>query len=272
MMKKIIVLFNGIRAPWHITTFAINIAKQSNAEVNALFLKDERRDNPYPDDMESTEINLTGKKEEVENEELKEKNIELFKTFCNDEKVQCHFEKNISLNQLVDFSSGTDLIVTDSHDDLQRYSLKDILAGVNCPVCLISVNATEIKKTVLLYDGSEDALHAITTYSKLFPKLCKGKTYLVTINPKEKVKMVDRKAIMKELKQKFSNLEMVSLSGNLEKKLIEFLDEHTENTIVVMGAYGRSAISRLFNPSLSRVILEQSRTSLFIAHDGQDSK
>ena len=171
------------------------------------------------------------------------------------------------MKQLVDFSSGADLIVADSHDDLQHYSLKDILAEVNCPVCLISVNATEIKKTILLYDGSEDALHAITTYSRLFPKLCEEKSYLVTINAKEKVKIADRKAIMQKLEQKFSNLEMVSLSGNLDKKLIEFLDDHTENTIVVMGAYGRSAISRLFNPSLSNVILEQSRTSLFIAHD-----
>ena len=73
--------------------------------------------------------------------------------------------------------------------------------------------------------------------------------------------------MMNKFEQKFSNLEMVLLSGNTEKKLIEFLDEHTENAIVVMGAYGRSAISLLFNPSLSNVILEQSRTSLFIAHD-----
>jgi nucleotide-binding universal stress UspA family protein len=266
-MKKIIVLFNGIRAPWHVTTFSLNIAKQSSAELYALFLKDERRDNPYPDDMELTEINLTGKEEKAENEELEEKNIEVFKTFCDDEKVKCHFEKNISLKQLVEFSSGADLIVADSHDDLQRYSLKDILAEVNCPVCLISVNATEIKKTILLFDGSEDALHAITTYSRLFPKLCKEKSYLVTINAKEKVKKADGKAIVQKIEQIFSNLQIVSLSGNLDKKLIEFLDDHTENTIVVMGAYGRSAISRLFKPSLSNIILEQSRTSLFIAHD-----
>jgi nucleotide-binding universal stress UspA family protein len=267
MMKKIIVLTNGISAPWHIITFALNIARQSNAEVYALFLKDERRNNPYPSDMESTETNLYGKKAEVENEELEEKNIAVFKTFCDNEKVKCHVEKNISLEQLIDSSSGADLIVADLRDDLQRYSLKDILAGVNCPVCLISVNATEIKKTILLYDGSEDALHAITTYSILFPKLCKEKSYLVTINANKKVKKMDLKAIMQKLEQKFSNLQMVSLSGNLDKKLIEFLDEHTENTMVVMGAYGRSAISRLFNPSLSNIILEQSRTSLFIAHD-----
>jgi hypothetical protein len=266
MMKEIIVIFNGISAPWHITTFAINVAKQSNAELYALFLKDERRDNPYPSDMKSTEIKLTRKREKVENEELEEKKIAVFRAFCEDENVKCHFDKNVSLKQLVDFSSRSDLVVADSHDNLQHYSLKDILAEVKCPVCLISVNATEIKKTILLYDGSEDALHAITTYSRLFPKLIKEKSYLVTINTKGKVKMTDRKATMQKLEQEFSNREIVSLSGNLDEKLIEFLDDHTENTIVVMGAYGRSGVSRLFNPSLSNVILEQSRTSLFIAH------
>src|SRR5450432_1532144 len=187
MMKKIIVLFNGISAPWHITTFALKIARQNNSEVYALFLKDERIHISYPGDMVSTEIKLTGKNEKAENEELEEKNIEIFKNFCDDEKVTCHFEKNISLKQLVDASSGADLIVADCHDDLQRYSIKDILAGVNCPVCLISVNAAEIQKTILLYDGSENALYAIITYSRLFPELCKKKSYLVTINEKEKV-------------------------------------------------------------------------------------
>jgi len=266
-MKKIIVLFNGINAPWHITTFAINIAKQTNAEIYALFLKDERRNYSYPSDMESVETNVSAEKERDENEELKRKNAALFKTFCDDAQVACNFEKEISLKQLVDFSSDADIIVINSHDDLQRYSLKDILAELKCPVCLISVNATEIRKSILLYDGSRQALHAITAYSRLFPKLCGEKTYLVTINPKEKITEAAMMATMEKLQKKFSNLKMVSLSGNLEETLIEFLDENTENSMVVMGAYGRSAISRLFKPSLSNVILEQSRTSLFIAHN-----
>ena len=66
------------------------------------------------------------------------------------------------------------------------------MAEVKCPICLISVNATKIKTAILLYDGSDDALLAIKTYSNLFPKLCKKKTYLVTINEKEKIKEAQR--------------------------------------------------------------------------------
>ena len=267
MMKKIIVLFNGINAPWHITTFALNIAKQNNAEVQAMFLKDEENPYPFPSDITSVQNDFSPAKEKVDDEILEEKNVQLFKNFCEDEKVKCSFEMNVSLKKLVGLSAGADCIVADSHDDFRKYSLKDIMAEVKCPLCLISVNATKIKNAILLYDGSDDAMLAIKAYSNLFPKLNKRKTFLVTINEKEKIKKKHREAISQKLEKRFADLETVSLTGNLEKKLIEFLDDHIENTMVVMGAYGRSAISLLFKPSLANLVLSQSRTSLFIAHD-----
>lgn len=265
-MKKIIVLFNGISAPWHITTFAINFAKQNNAEVHALFLKDEIMDYPYLSDITSVQKEASTRKERTDNTMLEEKNIELFKTFCDDENVSCFFERDISLKKLINFSVDAHVVIADSHDEFQKYSLNDILAGVKCPVCLISANATEIKTSILLYDGRDDAKHAIDAYAGIFPKLCLEKGYVLTINEGNSAQPLSSEALQNFL-QKFPKLEIVSLKGNLEKKLIEFLDEHTENTMVVMGAYGRSAISRLFKPSLSNVVLNQSRTSLFIAHD-----
>ncbi len=265
-MKKIIVIFNAIKTPWHIATFAINIAKQNDAEVNVLFLKDETPGYPYPSDIASVQKDLLPKKEKADNEILEEKNIQLFKTFCNDEKVKFSFEKNVSLKKLVDLSSDADCIVTDSQDDFRKYSLKDILAQVKCPISLISVNATKIKAAILLYDGSDDAMLAIETYSNLFPKLAKKKTYLVTINENEKLKKKEMGSFAQKFEKRFSNLEIVLLKGDLQKKLIEFLDDHAENSIVVMGAYGRNALSLLFKPSLANVVLDQSRASLFIAH------
>jgi hypothetical protein len=260
-MKKILVLFNGINAPWHITTFALEVAKKNNSEVHVLFLKDVAIDYPYPSDITSVQKDYSSKKEKADNKKLEDKNVALFTTFCNDEKVACYFEKNVSLKKLVDFTADADIIITDSHDDFQKYALKDILAQSKCPICLISANATKIRTNVLLYDGSDDAIHAIETYCNLFSKLCGEKSFILTIN-EGKVNKLPSKSLL----QKFNNIKAVSLSGNMEKKLIEFLDEHTENTMVVMGAYGRSAISRLFKPSLSNVIINQSRTSLFIAH------
>ena len=181
--------------------------------------------------------------------------------------MKCSFGKEVSLKKLIDLSSDADCIVADSHDDFRKYSLKDIMAEVKCPICLISVNATKIKTAILLYDGSDDALKQIENTKDKIMKLCKKKTYLVTINEKKKMKKKHRESLLQKLEKRFSDLEIVSLTGKVEKKLLEFLDDHTENAMVVMGAYGRSAISLLFKPSLSNVVLSQTRTSLFIAHD-----
>ncbi len=67
-MKKIIVLFNGINAPWHITTFALNIAKQNDAEIYALFLKDETPGYIYPSDIASVQQELSPKGEQKDND------------------------------------------------------------------------------------------------------------------------------------------------------------------------------------------------------------
>jgi len=261
-MKKIFVLFNGISAPWHITTFAFNIAKSNNASLHVVFLNDEVSDYPYPSDITSVQKSYSPKREKADNKKLEEKNIALFKTMCDDEKVGCHFEQDVSLKNLVNFSPGADILITDSHDNFQRYALKDLLARVKCPVCLISSNATEIKANILLYDGSDNSIHAIETYGHLFPKLCKKQSFILTINEGP-----ISKPLSKSLLQKFTNTTTLSLSGNSEIKLIEFLDGHPKDTMLVTGEYGRSAISRLFKPGLSEVILNQSKTSIFITHN-----
>ena len=261
-MKKILVLFNGISAPCHITRFAFNIAKSNNAALHVLFLKDEVSDYPFPGDIASVQKSYSTKTEKADNKKLEEKNIALFKTFCDDEKVACHFEIDVSLKNLVNFSPGADIIITDSHDNFQRYSLKDLLARVKCPVCLISSNATEIKTNILLYDGSNNSINAMETYGQLFPKLCGKKSFVLTIN-EGKIS----KPLSQSLLQKFTNISTVSLSGNSEIKLIEFLDQHKKDTMVITGEYGRSAISRLFKPDLSDVIINQTRTSIFITHN-----
>lgn len=97
MMKKILVLFNGINAPWRITTFALNIAKQNNAEVHAMFLKDEENAYPFPSDITSVQKDFSSEKQKADDEILEEKNVQLFKTFSDDEKVKCSFEMNVSL-------------------------------------------------------------------------------------------------------------------------------------------------------------------------------
>lgn len=261
-MKKILVLFNGISAPWHISAFAMALAKENLSGLHVLILKDEVAGYPFPSDITTVQKDYSPKEEKAENKMLEAKIIDLFTNLCNDENVACSFEKNVSFKEMIAFTANADIVITDSNEDFKKYALSDVLAGAKCPVCLVSDNATQIKTNVLLYDGTADASHAIESYCNLFPKRCKEKSFILTINEGK-----ENKLLSKSILEKFTNLTTVLLSGNKEKKLIEFLDEHAENAMVVIGAYGRSAISRLFKPSLSNVIINQNKSSLFIAHN-----
>jgi nucleotide-binding universal stress UspA family protein len=53
----------------------------------------------------------------------------------------------------------------------------------------------------------------------------------------------------------------------LQKELVSFVRKNDQQTIVVMGAYGRNAVSRLFHRSLSNVVIEETNALVFIMHE-----
>jgi nucleotide-binding universal stress UspA family protein len=56
------------------------------------------------------------------------------------------------------------------------------------------------------------------------------------------------------------------LTGDAETKLLDYLKLSGDNAVVVMGAYGRSALSRMFHQSLSNRIIQEVNIPVFITH------
>jgi nucleotide-binding universal stress UspA family protein len=69
------------------------------------------------------------------------------------------------------------------------------------------------------------------------------------------------------LPQHFPVLQKQILQGNLQKELVSFIRKNDEQAVVVMGAYGRNAVSRLFHRSLSNIVIEETNALLFIMHE-----
>jgi nucleotide-binding universal stress UspA family protein len=65
----------------------------------------------------------------------------------------------------------------------------------------------------------------------------------------------------------FSNYTLELLEGNVKKEIDNFVQQYPENTVVVLGAFGRTALSRLFHPSLAKEILNETKATVFIAHE-----
>jgi nucleotide-binding universal stress UspA family protein len=69
------------------------------------------------------------------------------------------------------------------------------------------------------------------------------------------------------LPQHFSRLQQQILHGNLHRELVRFIRKGEDSTLVIMGAYGRNAVSRLFHRSLANVVIEETNACLFIMHE-----
>ena len=64
----------------------------------------------------------------------------------------------------------------------------------------------------------------------------------------------------------FQNAEYEILHGDAEQELLKYLKTSGENAIVVMGAYGRNALSRMFHQSLSNKVIREAGIPVFITH------
>ena len=263
-MKKILVVFNGINAPWHILRFATSIAKTKDALVQGIFLMDHEVKDPFPNDLALTETDVTRGTVSEEDAILESHNITMFENICKASGVVCQIEKKALLEELIEQSSQADLVVVDTTPDFQEYSLHDILKDAHCPVCLVSINTPVVEKIILLYNGSASSKFAIERFNDLFPEWLHLPTTLLSINPPEKFENDD--FLNNWLPGHFTQLDIVRLHGNEKKELVNFLNKDPNNVLVVMGAFGRNIISRFFHHSLSNVILDETKVSLFTTH------
>lgn len=270
-MKKILVINNIITSPAHLIAFAIDTAKEISGELHGIFINESiepaELNYPFPNDMESTEIPLAEESIQEENTDLLNAQIKLFKDECLAAGVACKASLAHTLEEVLNLSRESDVIITEVNTDYPHFSLKDLLTSARCPVFVVGANKPVIEKVILAFDGSESSKYAIQKFKDLFPHFCPLPAFLVTINlsPLEIVEQKD--FIYNLLPGYFPNLKIEELTGAEKEELHRFLKQHDSNSLIVMGAFGRSAVSRLFHPSLANTVLEEGSISLFNAHE-----
>ena len=72
---------------------------------------------------------------------------------------------------------------------------------------------------------------------------------------------------MKEfMKRHYPKAKYIIKKGWAEEEIVKYLKENQENTLVVLGAYQRGAVSRWFKESMADVLMKEVKQPLFIAH------
>ena len=270
-MKKIVLLLNAALPAVHILQYALRQAKETGSFLHIIMIQDHltllEYDYPFPNDLSLTRNRLTGRNIMEEDNLLAENNVSNIIHMCRIEKV--HFdvdpERSWTLEKLIGCTAFADYLLADAAEDMQRSYLAELLVHTHCPALLLSNTAVDPRHLLLTYDGNPSALLAIKMFAYLFPEYLALPGTLLHVSTGEEA-IPQEEAVRSLVRAHYPALEVKRLHGSA-KSILPSYAASLPSPLIVMGSFGRNALSRFFKRSIASAVLEQRIGSLFIAHD-----
>jgi hypothetical protein len=191
---------------------------------------------------------------------------------CRETLSLVHRDRGLPLSEVVAESRFADLIIVDPETSFSRADrgvpgrfVKDVLQASECPVIIAPYSFDDLDEIIFAYNGTASSVFAIKQFTCLFPELRSKKISIVNVRHDDS-KAIEEQFKMKEwLKVHYDDVQFVVLKGDPADELFGYLIEK-KKAIVVVGAYGRSMLSRFFKPSQARLIVKTINLPVFIAH------
>lgn len=277
-MKKIAAVFDGLRFSDSTLQYAITLAKKEEAHITGLFLDDFTynsfsmykliRDGATQEEMADFEARDKNKRDEAGRR---------FEAACYKEGLTCnvHHDRNVAIQDVLHESIYADLLVIGAHETFVQEEqtpptkfIRDLLTDVQCPVLVVPPVYTNIQNTVLLYDGEPSSVHAFKMAGYLIPWVNTTQVEVLSINDKDEGNHLNDNRLMREfMKRHFPDITYKIIHGQPENEIVNQLHLKPADTLVILGAYRRSTVSRWFRTSMADILMEKLKLPLFIAHN-----
>jgi hypothetical protein len=180
---------------------------------------------------------------ERKDEETRQEAVNNFTKACSKAGLNysIHHDRSIALHELLHESIYADLLVIENKETLTHYEetvptrfIHDLLSEVQCPVLVVPKKYKALEKLVLLYDGDPSSVHAIRTFSYLFPELKYLETEVICVKtPRQDLHLPDNHLMKEFMKRHFPQAGYTVLKGDAESEIIENLKMQQQNTLVV---------------------------------------
>lgn len=257
--------------------YGIEIARKTDSLLVGIFMRDLKYagymypimfDQPYAETSAYSEF----LKEERETINM---TIKAFNDQCAKEHIahHVHLDEAAPIEGLLNESAYADLIVMDSQmnissllPDSPSSTLSDILVDAHCPVLIVPTSFHEIKNIILSYDGSHSSAYAIRMFNYIFPEWTDYKTTLLTVADDRNSHLKENTNIRELIGRHYTNVTYQIMKGDVSKEIKKFMKYNSTESIMVMGAYSRNALSRLWRQSLANMIISESKVPVFISH------
>jgi hypothetical protein len=276
-MKKILLALDADHADTAVIHFACNIATLTNSTLTGYFLSEPKEEEtvvnmafgmPYVETVVAQSIPTAAEQKQLAY-------IQQFERTCAVRGIRCQVLNNsarFAAESIIEESRFADLVIVQATLSFEKKPetaptglVKEILAEAECPVLVAPLNLAGIEEIVFAYDGSRSAVFAIKQFTYLFPELTDKKAIILQVNKEGSLPVTEKDKIGKWLRMHYSSIGFQVLQGNASEELYGWL-LGKQNTIVVMGAFGRSWLSGLFKPATAGLLLKTINLPFFITH------
>jgi hypothetical protein len=267
---KIIILFPEITRAQELISASLQFAGQSVTTILGIFLKKKNQPKTYSQGFYDRQ------KSESEDLPMLRQIIDWAEEYssASNANFTAIYGKEVSLAQIINQNSYSDLIVADAKTDFNDYlltsmnaSLKDMLVDAHCPVLLVRSNPNPIQQIIFTYDGSFSSMHAIKMFNYLLPASSQIPVAIVSVDSQRDDQKQNEILLDDWLKHHYVQVQKEAKRQNIKEQLLEIANRSSENIYLVMSAYSKEAYARVFHPSHVHLLLNYSNLSLFIAHE-----
>lgn len=278
-MKKILVAIDGLKMNLKTVDFACHIGSLTKSKLTAVFLENLVAENKllvkkgYDATYLSWGVN-EGDPEHQAKMELIQKNIKIFIDYCANRKIKCDVlcETGTPAKEMIRQSRFADLLIADAEICFnEKYEggptgfEREILKEAECPVIIAPESFDRIDEIIFCYDGGRSAIYSIKQFDYIFPELRRAKIILIEVIEAGNADVAEIEKVKGWLCQRYDNIKVEILHGEAKDELYQYLIQR-DNAIFVMGAYGRSGVSRLFKRTAAEKVLKTTNLPVFIAH------
>jgi len=277
-MKKIIAAFDGLKYATSTRDYAIAIALQTETHLVGVFLEDplytsyKMYDLIEDKGVSSEKLNMLEANDLAKRQEA----VNDFEKACQQSglKYSIHHDHKTAILELKHECTYADMLIINAEETLSHYAEKiptrfitELLIDAHCPVLVVPNSYKPINKIALLYDGEPSSVHAIKMFSYILPGLKQYETSLITVKSyNANLHIPDNKLVKELMKRHYPNANFTVLEGLAEDEIIHHINESKENSLIVLGAYKRGAISRWMKESMADILMKEMNYPLFIAH------
>jgi len=276
-MEKILFISDAVAMSRQCLDFSCYLGNLTHSKVTGVFLENQEMELRSGETLEEMAVcaPVPGVPFNIQKQLYRDGNISLFKNICESNGVNCEIHKNLGMPvaEVLMESRYADLLVVDAATSFSWRSegvptafVKEVLEKAECPVIIAPSAFDGIDEVVFTYNGSSSSMFAMKQFAHLFPALSQIKVTVLSITENGKQIKGSKARLEEWLAVHYENAEILVIEdSNVRGRLMEYMFGK-ENVFIVMGAYGRSLLSKVVIPNPAEPLIKLVSQPIFIAH------